>query len=233
MSLRLAWCLVLALTAGCGRTELGAAGAPGGRGSDGLVGPAGSTGPPGLPGPVGPTGAMGPRGSAGPAGPPGVAGAPGSYVVWKDSNGTVLPVVGYEDISNGGNPERIAFVIDASTGLVWALSAGDPVPRSTVVILDERYFASTDCTGPAWIAPTYQTGTPRFVFEIQGVSGFYVYPDDARTTTVQINSVLDTGACFGPGGPNATIDGILRSRLISVTRPAALQSPVMHPEYVP
>src|SRR5262245_27509780 len=76
--------------------------------------PSGSTGaPPGQPGPAGPQGERGPAGEKGDRGP---AGPRGGGTVWKDANGTVIPVMALVERTgrDGFGAPTMALVPDSS-----------------------------------------------------------------------------------------------------------------------
>lgn len=114
-------------------------------GPEGPQGPIGLQGPQGLPGAAGPQGPEGPQGQPGAQGQQGPAGSPGAgAVVVVDSNDAVL---GPLTVSNAGS--AVTLLIDGTPVAVPITRAGFR-RRSTGTW--ERYYSTSDCSGPAYQA---------------------------------------------------------------------------------
>jgi len=117
-----------------------------------LVAACGTEGPPGLAGPRGENGAQGDPGPGGPVGDSGVATGDASaplrplMPVWRDANGTVMPVVNVKH-SLGAFEDLVDVWIQATNGVIWAL--GVEGPAAVVNHLDLAY-KTADCTGDAY-----------------------------------------------------------------------------------
>jgi len=144
----------------------GPQGAPGVAGPQGPVGPQGMPGAPGLLGPTGPqgpqgvqgprgdtglTGAAGPVGPQGPTGPQGPAG-PGSTALPPMLYDTTGKAVG-RAVSFPTIPFGIGYALvtlnDAVVGI--PLASDGRSTRVTWGVIDTLYFATADCTGPAYV----------------------------------------------------------------------------------
>src|SRR5438132_2625414 len=104
--------------------------------SRGDVGPAGSQGPAGPPGPQGP---QGPQGSQGPQGAQGPAGLP--FTVF-DRNGTALGSM----LALSGR--AVTYSDSSASHFIWTVDLFTTVPVFPQATL---FFASTDCTGTAYV----------------------------------------------------------------------------------
>lgn len=161
------WLVALAAAVGCAacggsgtageRGQAGSQGNVGATGATGERGPAGDAGATGAAGPVGAMGATGPAGPMGPVGAQGAAGAVGAQgprgfsgagisATWRDATGAAMHV-----LSPGPSPAIELMVMDPA-GAVWMWRVDDdslqPVFGSVSL-----YYASTDCTGAAFVRP--------------------------------------------------------------------------------
>jgi hypothetical protein len=173
-----------AIVAGALALVVGCKGPAGPAGEQGPAGPAGADGAPGQQGPAGPQGEQGPEGPQGPQGEPG-DGALSS--VWVDADGQVV------------GAELVYF--DAND-YVWNINplTAQPTDVSTFA----AYFASSDCSGPAYVVAQV---TPRQVFAVDGESDWYVRPDSLASTTSSFsyNSFHQSGSCQTWGSTSSIV----------------------------
>jgi hypothetical protein len=165
----------LAVAAGC-RGPAGPAGADGVDGADGAPGATGATG---ATGPAGAQGDPGPQGEPGPAGARGEPGERGPGLRWVDADGVEVG----PDVA--GKPVYID-----QDGVIWPIDPERAEIGATVHVT--RFFTSDDCTTDPHVVPPL----PRVPFEVDGISGWYVRPDDlpqAPNTTFM--AYQGTGIC--------------------------------------
>jgi hypothetical protein len=218
------------------------------RGATGAAGPAGPVGPAGATGAAGATGSVGPEGMAGvpgevgapgPTGPPGARGRPGSGVVWKDRNGAIIPVITTTEVApgspNGG--QLLLYVADAA-GVVWAVTPGSGQVSSTQTDPLGMYFASTDCSGPGYLAVDLATPA-RFAFATgcEPPNSVAALPDDVVLVSIAVNSVSAYAQspqqdCYPMYPPNYPGVGAPLQSVTFLTVPTSLFEPPAHPEYV-
>lgn len=250
--IRLTTCLAAVLTlVGCSNSEgpvgaagaagaTGAAGAVGSPGAPGMVG-VGSPGPAGSAGPAGPAGDGGPPGEAGPPGPPGDGGAAGPHggVVWKDSIGAVLPVIGSEQ-------SLMLLQFTDASGFVWSYDQRRipalvlPVLALPVNGVPNRnvYYDAPSCGGNAYIDDL----PSRITTSVTGLPNSYVRPDALASVPLTYVSCN----CGGPFNCQSVASGVCATcpgtaaAVIPVSSMTAIATvPVfpgvrpIHPEIVP
>lgn len=124
----------------------GPRGAPGERGEVGPMGPAGPStgvaGPKGDTGERGPAGVAGATGAIGAQGPKGDRGEAGAGALWRDANGTAVPV-----LSVLGGVAWIAY--SDSVGAVWQYSLADEYVAA--MWTSPPLYESSDCSGIAYV----------------------------------------------------------------------------------
>lgn len=192
----------------------------------------GQQGPAGSAGPSGNTGAEGPQGKEGPPGAPAeagsgqdggvVLGAKGA-VVWKDSAGAVVPILGLYSLSS-----RLPALWWQDSNAIWLLvfgASGTTVDAGDYVTTG---FTSGNCTGAAYaIDPV----VPRYTFRMSQANGMptpevYVVPDNVGATFTAIQSKWQNG-CTSASGALAVLVSSLK-KITPPTTPPGM--PPYHPE---
>ncbi len=188
-------------TVGLSLFALHCAGKDGRDGATGATGVAGQPGTPGVPGATGEAGAPGEPGASydggGVSGGDGGTFVPSSVVVWEDSLGAPVRLVGIEQ---GGQNDW--FVMD-DHGYVWRTSYMDGVPRP---FSNGRIYGAPACGGAAYV-PTQLW--PDFVF---------TFPGDPTLRAIPRKPAA--------GVPNFGIQSALNDSCINYTYTAPLAVPV-------
>jgi hypothetical protein len=183
------------------------------------------------------------QGATGPQGPPGAAGPAGKGgIVWKDSTGTVVPIVDRSPaITDAGTTtSTVTFrFVDTNTGTIWAYTPPyqpqvGPVNNflGMPFSVPSLYYASANCSGPAYFdvndvfmaRETYQLGT-----EVRTV------PDNGPTASVNVGSKQEgwtsvnanDGFCVPASG---TLTAIAVASTTVVTAPSFPYVPPFHEE---
>ena len=178
-------------------------------GRNGTNGTNGTNGAPGAQGPAGPQGIQGVAGPIGPQGPSGAAG-PANRVVDANNQfiGYLTPVPSGMAPPSANMPAQLSRVAINVNGIDYYVNN----ITSTGFFNDTYifpFFASNDCTGPGY----YMFNSP-FPLQFNNVmyenaSDFFIYSngiyvvDPAKlntTTSVQVNSTLQSGQCYQSGG---------------------------------
>lgn len=180
----------------------------------------GATGPKGAPGAAGSAGATGATGGAG------APGVPGPGTIWKDSSGVRINVVA-SNIPGVDTAAPTLYFADGA-GLVWALFPSTGVTYAAIYATPQ--YATTNCTGPAYISG----GMARFTYSIRGSSKVVHFVDNAKTTKVVIQSGPDDyGVCqvhnWGAVDLFAVSDGVD----VTSSIPKGLFTMPVHPEVSP
>ncbi len=219
---------VLVWTSACGNSG----GAAGTQGSQGLQGPEGPQGPQGPQGPPGPAGsAYVPDASgAGPAdggGQDASAPAPTIHgiVVWKDSNGAIVPIVRVFGDPLQNEPSYQYNFVDSATGSAWLwdsyMNQVTPTGGGTV------YYNVSGCSGTPYIL----AGTPaRFAVTVSGMTGYYMMPDNVLPTEVGFLSSGSPSSCQPQGWSTWAIPVSSLVKLSITTPPSPPGVPPYHPE---
>ena len=172
--------LVLAFVACSGSSSQGTAGPQGPAGPAGPAGPTGATGPAGPAGPAGPTGATGPAGTAG----------IGALVV-KDSNGTLIGFYAFSPTYINGGRESV--LIKTPAGAYFAVGInGAQFGGGELSYID---YASSNCTGQAYVSDSFVDGTAPPVMPMAAVMGTTAYIPGTTPSTVAIQSQLTSAGC--------------------------------------
>lgn len=209
--------------------EVGPAGPPGAAGPAGPTGDTGPTGPAG--GPKGDIGPAGPKGDAGPVGPKGDAGPVGAKgdtgplgpkgggAVWKDSAGTVIPVVGM--VGAGGilfvDSDQVVWSFDLINGIVGSAFNGR---------ISQIHYTTDDCTGSGYISATIPT---RYTF-FNGTL-YYYRPDSLAPVTITSRSLFNGQGCVPENVHSSFV--IPESGMVVRDNPPLPALLPLHVEYVP
>jgi hypothetical protein len=155
----------------------------------------------------------------------GTSSSAASGIVWKDSTGTVVPIVRADgDPTNGIGALNFEF-IDSATGNVWVYEPlqADPVGPANSPLLG---YPTTNCTGTPFIA---SWNTPRYALSVPTKTGYYVIPDTALPIQTAVLSFQNGSGTCQMGG--LSINGFPFSTLVPATKPAAPPGkPPYHPE---
>ena len=151
--------------------------------------------------------------------------AHGGQVVWKDANGAVIPVVGW-DLEYG-----TLYVLDASHRL-WATNTTSGT-LATVTYGQTIYYSSSGCSGTAYIIGL----TPGAVFSVTGDSALHVMPPGATLGSINYQSYFqgscNTGQTYSSGNLTAAIALAATVPSPALVAPSApyFTAPA-HPEFV-
>lgn len=158
--------------------------------------------------------------------------AKGGGVVWKDAAGAIVRVVA----STGGEsaPFYGLLVADAN-GLIWQTQPATGTIR-TVALINDRYFTTPDCSGPAFLNTASFAGVPPRYPMLDQVTGTYrVVPDVGFATSPTVTGSETSGAgCNSTGGITISLVPLAAlTPLVPIVKPASLFTAPAHPEYLP
>ena len=155
-----------------------------------------SQGPAGPQGPVGPAGPQGPTGATGPAGSAGSAGL-GALVV-KDSNGTQIGFYAFGQTFINNGREFVLIKTPAGTYVAVGINGAQFGGQYTTL-----EYATTNCTGQAYVDDQNVDGTAPPVIPIAVVIGTTAYIPVSTTSTVAVQSQFTNA--FSNGGPPSCV----------------------------
>lgn len=187
----------------------------------GCEGPEGSEGSSGEPGP---TGSSGPQGSPGPAAP---------RLVWKDATGALSPWTVLE-IRRESSGVILLEIMDTA-GYLWRADPRTGIAASGQLFIRNYLYTSSDCSGTPFVESSFLTiMTPRDPLPFGDVPDHLVLRDDPAAlpspTSLSVGSMRGSTGC---GTASTTINAIAASALTTVTLPAAVAAPPLHPELLP
>jgi hypothetical protein len=155
-------------------------------------------------------------------------------IVWKDSTGTIVPVVrplGDEFFSGGPAPDGYFEVFDAASQAVWVFEFGfgvtGPVQVAPTSGVYEMY-SGTACTGTEYV---YSPPPPRYSFDDSVHPGvYYVVRDSVQAQRQSVRSKMLGTTCTSFSKTD-TVDLVAFSSLVTVTMPTTPPGvPPYHPE---
>jgi hypothetical protein len=150
--------------------------------------------------------------------------------VWKDATGAQVPVITWSQ-----NAQYLGEGVGLadSAGNIWEIS---PIDCSAFGVPGpSAYFASTDCSGPAYITytPNGNPPVPRQVFKPTSDSLYHVLPDSPTVQQVSLqSSIAGNGTCQMQAAQLLPAVPLAMTALPSGTMPPTCSAP-LHPEYVP
>lgn len=155
-----------------------------------------------------------------------------SGLVWKDAEGLVVP--GVYAMSGKFPPSLIGLTYQDERGYLWEL---DPMTLQIDTIYNgtsptiHRWYATSNCTGPAYFRTQGNSFFPRIVFRVDGETTYRSIPDKPSIVPVQFLSVDGgVGACQAISGMGLAIPATETAPADPIIPPTLPFTPPIHPE---
>jgi hypothetical protein len=146
--------------------------------------------------------------------------------VWKDSNGTIVPVVRLVGDPTQNAAAIVYEFVDAATGSIWMWNGWKNQTETEWAGVTIYNIGS--CMGTPYILAQLP---PRYAVTVTGMSGFYMMPDTTLPTQIGVLSSGNPSSCQAQGG--YTTYAVPTSSLVklSITAPPLPPGvPPYHPE---